>query len=329
MNNENIRKLKLLKLLELLQNETDEQHPMTTIEICQRLTDANICCDRRTIAAEVQLLNEQGYEIQSCQVSKAKGYYIADRKFSMAELKMLIDAVEASQLLTDKKSQELIEKIIALGGNYQAEIMRSSIIHFNAVKPTNEKIYYTIEALEKAIREKKKVRIRYFHLNEHRKKVYRSENGIHTVEPIALVYNNDKYYLTCYNPKAERNYNYRLDRIEKVEILDEKISKNAMIRSRSVVKYTAQVFKMYGGETEKVTLQFDEQMVEYIYEKFGINTKICSADEEQFTTQVDVQISPTFFGWVLQFAGKMKIVAPQNVCDEYVAILNKAIGEQL
>ncbi len=329
MNNENIRKLKLLKLLELLQQETDEQHPMTTSEICRRLTEANICCDRRTIAAEVQLLNEQGYEIQSCQVSKAKGYYIADRKFSMAELKMLIDAVEASQLLTDKKSQELIEKIIALGGNHQAEIMRSSIIHFNAVKPTNEKIYYTIEALEKAIRERKKVRIRYFHLNHKRTKVYRSENGVHTIEPIALVYNNDKYYLTCYNPKAERNYNYRLDRIEKVEILDEKISKNAIIRSRSVAKYTAQVFKMYGGETEKVALQFDEQMVEYIYEKFGITTKISSSGDDLFTADVDVQVSPTFFGWVLQFAGKMKIIAPQNVCDEYMAILNKAMREQL
>lgn len=323
------RKIKLLKILEMLQQDSDEQHPMTTAEICRRLEEMDIPSDRRVLKSEIDILNELGYEIHSCQVSRAKGYYITDRSFSVAELKFLIDAVEASQLLTDKKSQELIAKIAALAGSNQAEVLKSNIVRFNTSKPSNEYVYYAVQALEKAIREKKKVRIRYFHLNEHRKKVYRSENGVHTVEPIALVYNNDKYYLTCYNPKAERNYNYRLDRIEKVEILDEKISKNAMIRSRSVAKYTAQVFKMYGGETEKVTLQFDAQMIDYIYEKFGINAKICSADEEQFTTQVDVQISPTFFGWVLQFAGKMKIIAPQNVCDEYVAILNKAIGEQL
>ncbi len=327
MNPENYRKLKLLKLLELLRQETDENNPMVTNEICRRLMEMDIVCDRRTLATDIKLLNEQGYEIQSCQVCKAKGYYIADRRFSIPELKMLIDAVEASHLLSEKKTQELIEKIAALGGSKQAEVLTSNIVRFNTVKPTNECIYYTIQILEEAIREKKKVTIHYFHLNERREKVYRSENGIHTVEPIALVYNTDRYYLTCYNPKADRNYNYRLDRIEKVEILDEKISKNAVIRSRSVAKYTAQVFKMYGGEVEKITLQFDSQMIDYIYEKFGLDTKIRSCGEDQFTAKIEVQLSPTFYAWVFQFAGKMRIIAPEWVCDEYMEMLKKAIGE--
>lgn len=321
------RKLKLLKLLEILQRETDEQHPMKTIDICRRLEDMDISCDRRILASEIQTLCEQGYEIQQCQVGRAKGYYIDDRAFSVPELRMLIDAVEASQLLTEKKTQELIDKIIRLSGDRQAEILKSSIVRFNSAKPTNERIYYTIEALEKAIREKKKVTLRYFHLNEHREKVYRSENGIHTVEPIALVYNNDRYYLTCYNPTADRNYNYRLDRIEWVEILDEKISKNAVIRSRSVAKYTAQVFKMYGGKAEKITLQFDSQMIDYIYEKFGLDTKIRSCGDDQFTAKIEVQLSPTFYAWVFQFTGKMRIIAPECVCEEYMGMLKKAIGE--
>lgn len=327
MKSENCQKIKLLKLLELLRQETDEQHPMTTNEICRRLNAMNISCDRRTLATDVQTLNEQGYEVQSCQVSKAKGYYIADRSFNIPELKVLIDAVEASHLLTESKTQELIDKIAALAGSNQAEVLKSSIVRFNATKPTNEYIYYTVQTLEKAIREKKKVTIHYFHLNEHKEKVYRSENGIHTVEPIALVYNNDRYYLTCYNPTADRNYNYRLDRIEKVEILNEKISKNAVIRSRSVAKYTAQVFKMYGGESEKITLQFDLQMIDYIYEKFGLDTKIRSCGDDQFTAKVEVQLSPTFYAWVFQFAGKMRIIAPEWVCDEYMEMLKKAIGE--
>ncbi len=328
MKSENCQKIKLLKLLELLRQETDEQHPMTTNEICRRLNEMNISCDRRTLATDVQTLNEQGYEVQSCQVSKAKGYYINDRSFNIPELKVLIDAVEASHLLTESKTLELIEKIAALAGSNQAEVLKSSIVRFNTTKPTNEYIYHTVQTLETAIREKKKVTIHYFHLNERREKVYRSENGIHTVEPIALVYNNDKYYLTCYNPVADKNYNYRLDRIEWVEILKEKISKNAIIRSRSVAKYTAQVFKMYGGETVKVTLVFDARMIDYIYEKFGMDTKIRPCEDDNFTASVDVQLSPTFWGWVFQFTGKMKISAPEWVCDEYTEMLKKAIGEQ-
>ena len=326
MKSENCQKIKLLKLLELLRQETDEKHPLTTNEICRRLNAMNISCDRRTLATDVQTLNEQGYEIQSCQVCKAKGYYIADRRFSIPELKMLIDAVEASHLLSEKKTQELIEKIAALGGSKQAEVLTSNIVRFNTVKPTNECIYYTIQILEEAIREKKKVTIHYFHLNERREKVYRSENGIHTVEPIALVYNNDRYYLTCYNPKADRNYNYRLDRIEKVELLNEPISSRAKIRSRSVAKYNAQVFKMYGGETVKVTLVFDARMIDYIYEKFGMDTKIRPCKDDSFTANVEVQLSPTFWGWLFQFTGQMKITAPEWVCDEYMGMLRKAIN---
>ena len=320
------RKLKLLKLLEVLRQETDEQHPMKTTDICQRLESMDISCDRRILASEIRTLCEQGYEIQQFQIGRAKGYFIADRAFSIPELRMLLDAVEASQLLTEKKAQELKDKIVSLSSDKQAEILKSTVVRFNSAKSTNERIYYTIEALEEAIRKKKKVTIRYFHLNEHREKVYRSENGIHTVEPIALVYNNDRYYLTCYNPKSDKNYNYRLDRIESVEILDEKISKNAIIRSRSVAKYTAQVFKMYGGEPEKVTLLFDAQMIDYIYEKFGIETRICACGDNQFTAMVDEQLSPTFYGWLFQFAGKMKIAAPEWVCDEYMEMLRKAIN---
>lgn len=317
-------KFKFLKLYEMLKSETDEENPMSTNEICKRMAELGVPCDRRTLPREIEMLNDQGYEV--CTYNKGRGYffYVADRSFSVPELRLLIDAVQASHLMTEKKTQELIEKIAALAGSKQAEVIKNNIVHFNPSKCTNESIYYVIDALERALRDKKKVVIRYFHLNEKREKVYRSENGIHMVEPIALVYNNDKYYLTCYNPTVDRNYNYRLDRIELVEILDEKISKNAIIRSRSVAKYTAQVFKMYGGETEKVTLNFDEQMIEYVFEKFGQSITIIPCGDGNFSARVDVQVSPTFFAWVFQFAGKMWLTAPQNVVDAYNEQFEKA-----
>lgn len=325
MNTENCQKIKLLKLLELLRQETDEEHPMTTNEICSRLIAMHISCERRTLARDMKTLNEQGYEIQSCVVGKAKGYYIADRSFSLPELKMLIDAVQGSNLLTEKKTRELTEKIAALGGSRQAEVLKSNIIHFNRSKQTNERIYYTIDALEEALRRKKKVTILYFHLDENRNKVYRSENGVHLVEPIALVYNNDNYYLTCYNPQSDRNYNYRLDRIEQVRIEKESISEKARLRSRNVARYNAQVFKMYGGEPERVTLSFDAVVIEHIFDKFGHDTKIHPCGQNRFCAVVEVQLSPTFWGWVVQFAGKMKIEAPDTAAEQYRRILQQAI----
>lgn len=317
MNSENCQKIKLLKLLELLRQETDEEHPMTTNEICERLAAMHISCDRRTLAKDIRMLNEQGYEVESCAVGKAKGFFIADRSFSVPELKMLIDAVQGSNLITDKKTEELIAKIAALGGSKRAEILKGNIIHFNRCKHTNERIYYTIDALEEALRRKKKVTIVYFHLDENRRKVYRSENGIHTVEPIALVYNNDNYYLTCYNPVKDRNFNYRLDRIEQVTIEKEPISSAARIRSRNVQKYNAQVFKMYGGEPQKVTLEFKAVVVEYIYDKFGIATNIFPCGNGNFGAEVEVQLSPTFWSWLFQFASSMRLTAPQSAIEQY------------
>lgn len=326
METEKSTKFKFLKLYEMLKSETDEENPMSTNEICRCMAEMNVPCNRRTLPQEIRALNEEGYEVCVRDKGRAHLYYVADRSFSVPELRLLIDAVQASHLMTEKKTQELTDKIAALAGSKQAEVIKNNIVHFNSSKCVNEHIYYVIDGLERALQQKKKVTIRYYHLNGHREKYYRSENGIHTVEPIALVYNNDHYYLTCYNAEKDKNYNYRLDRIESIEVLDEKISKNAIIRSRSVAKYTAQVFKMYGGELTNITLQFDESIVEYIYDKFGTDTKVSFVNEDVLTTTIAVQVSPTFFRWLFQFAGKMKIIAPQNVCDEYMAILNKAMG---
>ncbi len=113
---ENRQKIKLLKLMKLLQQETDELHPLSTNEICSRLSAMGISCERRTLAKDISLLNEQGFEVMCCRVGKEKGYYIEDRSFSVPEIKILIDAVQAANFITEKKSSELIDKISALGG---------------------------------------------------------------------------------------------------------------------------------------------------------------------------------------------------------------------
>ena len=195
MAQDNYRKIKLLKLLELLRLDTDEQHPMTTNQICARLDAMDIICDRRTLSKDIALLNEQGYEVMDTYVGHEKGYYVEDRNFSIPELKILMDAVQAASFITEKKTAELVEKIAALGGSHRAEILKSNIVNFKTAKHSNEHIFYNVDALEQAIDRQKKILFRYFDLNEYGEKVYRREGHRYVVEPIALVFNEDNYYM--------------------------------------------------------------------------------------------------------------------------------------
>lgn len=208
---ENHQKIKLLKLMELLRQETDELHALSTNEICSRLSAIGISCERRTLAKDIALLNEQGFEVMSCRVGKEKGYYIADRSFSIPELKILIDAVQAANFITENKSAELIKKIAALGGSHQADILQSNLVCFNTRKHTNETIYYSVGYLEDAIQQKNKVLFRYFDLNEHGEKVYRREGHRYVVEPVALVFHEDNYYIVVYSAKHDSSVLFGTD----------------------------------------------------------------------------------------------------------------------
>ena len=311
------KKLRVLKLLEILQQDSDLENPISTNTLCERLTQAGIKTDRRTIAKDIAVLNEQGYEVMQTKIGKQNAFYIEDRSFSLPELKILIDAVQAASFITEKKSNDLINKIAALGGSHQAEILTSSIIRFNTRKHTNEHIYYTVSMLENAVRCKQQASFRYYDLDEKLNKVYRKEGAVYTVEPIALVFNNDNYYLMAYDPSADNDVrNYRVDRMDNVETLEKKICKEAKAKMRTVSKYTEQVFMMYGGRMKKVTLAFDKKLIGTVYDKFGEKTKI-KDDNDKYTAIVDVQVSTTFWSWVAQFKGQMSVAGPKELAIEY------------
>ncbi|WP_303825916.1 YafY family protein [Ruminococcus flavefaciens] len=311
------KKLRVVKLLEILQQNTDMEHPIATNELCGKLAELGIIADRRTVAKDIAVLNEQGYEVMKTKLGKQNAYYIEDRSFSLPELKILIDAVQAASFITEKKSTDLISKIAALGGSHQAEILTGNIVHFNTRKHNNEQIYYNVNVLENAIRDKKKASFLYFDLDENLNKVYRKDRAIYTVEPIALVFNNDNYYLMTYDPTADNKIrNYRVDRMDSVQQLDKGICKAAADKIRTVSKYTEQVFRMYGGRTELVTLQFEKKLIGSIYDKFGEKTNISKCGDEYFVA-VEVQISPTFWSWLITFKGQMKLTAPDTVIAEY------------
>lgn len=317
MAQDNCQKIKLLKLYEMLRQETDEFHPITTNTLCSRLAAMGISCDRRTLAKDISLLNEYNYEILWTWVGKEKGYYIIDRSFSVPELKVLIDAVQASSFITEKKTAELIEKIAQLGGSHRAEILKSNMVCFNTRKHSNENIYFNVEALEEAILQQKKVIFKYFDLNENGERVFRRDGHHYVVEPISLVFNEDNYYLVVYSAKHDSTANYRVDRMKEVDIIDEPICEKALQLRERVSGYTEQSFKMFGGHPRKITIRFDNCLIGAVYDKFGEKIQIVRVDNQHCEATVHIQISPTFWGWLFQFGNLMKITAPDDMIEEY------------
>ena len=319
MARDNYRKVKLLKLLELLRQHTDEQHPMSTNQVCAAMEEMGIPCDRRIVTQDVAALNELGYEVMSTNVGREKAYYVEDRSFSLPELKILIDAVHASSFITEKKSAELIEKLASLGGVHRAEVLKRNMVCFNTRKHSNEKILYAVDTLEEAILTQRKIIFLYFDRNEKGERVYRRGGHHYVVEPVALVFNEDNYYLTCYSSRHDSTSNYRIDRMDGVEIIEEPCSEKAIALRDQVASYTEQAFKMFGGQLEDVVLEFDRSLIGVVYDKFGEGVHMIPAGEDKCIATVKVRISPTFWGWLFQLAGQMRILSPSWVVEGYLA----------
>ncbi len=300
MAKDNRQKIKLLYLMEMLRQDTDEHHPLTTSQICRRLGEKGITCERRTVGMDMQVLNDFGYEVMTATVGHEKAYYVDDRSFSVPEIKILMDAVQAAKFITPTKSDALVSKLAALGGSHQAEILKSNIVCFNTRKHTNEMIFYNVQALEDAIREHKKASFLYFDLDADHEKVYRREGNRYMVDPMALVYDEDNYYLLCYSLKHENVTTYRVDRMERVRVEEESVCPQAIVEG-DIHGYTSQVFKMFNGEAKEFTIVFDESLLGAVYDRFGEEVEVRRAGEKLCSITVTVQDSPVFRGWLAQF----------------------------
>lgn len=311
------QKIKLLRIMELLRQETDEMSPMTGDEICERLAKNGISCDIKTLGRDIKYLNSQGYEVFDCPVGRKKGYYVVDRSFDVPELKILIDAVQAASFIPPKKTEILIDKIASLGGGYMSNLLQDNIVCFNTKKHSNESIYYNVGTLEEAIRLRKKASFYYFDLNENGEKVYRKEKWRYKVSPLALIFSDDNYYLMTYYGKIDRIVNYRVDRMDHVDVEDEYLNDAALLKMDNITEYKEQMFLMFGGEKTRVELEFDNSLIGAVIDRFGEGVHIKRINETTLTASADVQVSPTFFGWVFQFGEKMRITEPENIKKEF------------
>ena len=325
MANNGTLKMKMLALWEILKQESDYSRPLSTNVLCRKLQERGIPCERKSIATDIALFKEHGYEVHSRIIGKERCYYVVDRSFDKAELKVIIDALQAASFVTPKQTAELTEKIAALGGSHQASILKDSFVHFNTRKHTNESTLYTVNKLEEALLRKCQASFYYFDLNEKHERVYRKEQKLYVVDPAALIFHEDNYYLMCYSTKYQRPTIYRVDRMENVNVVDYPVSPEAQLTEEQIAAYVEQTFKMFSGDPAEVTLRFDDDKIGIIYDKFGENTEIRRIDDSTCEASVTVQISPTFWGWLFQFNGEMQIIDPPELIDTYKALLESAV----
>lgn len=324
---DNDTRLRILYLYQMLLTQTDEEHTLSTKQITDRMMEQhNILVHRTTVPKDIDLLRAAGFEIIG-ERKRAWEYYLADRKFSVPELKLLIDAVQSSKFITEKKSESLIEKLISLTSETNADKLKRSVHITGRVKSENEKGYYIVDAINDAINTGVKISFYYSELNGKKKEVLRNDGKPYTVSPFDLIWDGDYYYLTGYCDEREAVRTYRVDRIKKQpELLTEKAVKKP--KGYDVSKYTTEVFRMFStDEAVDVTLLCDNCCMNAVVDKFGMKIKTRSVGEEQFRITVKVCASPTFYRWVFGASGKIVIESPIETRNEYREMLQKALNQ--
>ena len=322
----NPQKIKLLKLYEILRQHTDEDRPLSTNQLCAMLEAEGITCDRRTLAEDIDILNANGFEVLRRRTRYAMLFYIVDRRFDLAEVKILIDAIQAASFITPQKTKELTDKVASLAGSHKAAVLKENLVTFNTRKHTNEAIYYTVDTLQRALQQKLKASFQYFDLDENGNRVLRKKSERHVVNPVGLIYHEDNYYLVTYHETHEATVNYRVDRMANAQVEDEAVAEQAIALSDELGAYTERVFKMFNGPQATVELQFDRKLIDSVHDKFGESVEIIACKRKLCKATVEVLVSPVFYGWCFQFGKSMKILSPDSVALEMKDHAKKVMG---
>jgi predicted DNA-binding transcriptional regulator YafY len=316
------QKLKILYILKMFYEKTDVENTITVPQIISELASLGINAERKSIYDDIEALKFLGYDIVKTK-TKTHNYFLASREFEIPELKLLIDSVLSSRFITQKKSQELVKKIEKLASKHQFKKLKRQMYACERVKTMNESIYYTIDRINDAIAENKQIKFKYFDWSVNKKKVYRKDGELYQTNPISLVYDNDNYYLIAYSEQREDYIHYRVDRMDKAEIVEKK--RYVPQQDFDLAQYIKPVFSMYLGKLVDVSIEFDNLLINVIIDRFGKDTEIIKTDEEHFVAQLKVAISPMFLSWIIGFGDKARILSPDYIIEEVCNLANTII----
>jgi predicted DNA-binding transcriptional regulator YafY len=318
MDNINGSKLKILYLLKILQEESDEDNEITMNELIEKLTHYGISAERKSINRDLNSLCDFGYDISLFE--SKKGYYLRERDFDLSELRFLIDAVLSSRCLTTKKSTELISKLEKQTSKMTARKLRANRSISDRIKCKNEEFYYNVDKISTAISENRKITFQYYTYNLDKTKVLKGDGRIYELSPYDLVWNEDYYYLIGNHDKYADFTHYRIDRMHKIEITEKQRRNISEIKGfdshDNTSTYLKKTFRMFGGEPTKVEIKFANDMINTVIDRFGEEVLTMPVESEHFKVLTEVNAGEGFITWMLQFGDKAEVLYPEKLRED-------------
>ena len=310
------QKLKIYYLAKIMLRLTDEDHALGLTEIKKELDRYGVTADRKTLYNDLEDLSNFGIEVEGRQQGNRYVYRVVDRPFELPELKLLVDAIQSSKFITARKTKELIGKLSDFVSVYEASQLQRHVYVAGRIKTMNESIYYNIDAIHRAISEDRKIRFQYFSWNTKKEMELRHGGAFYHISPWGLSWDSENYYLVGFDGVAGKIKHYRVDKMLRIEVSEDKREGEEHFRRLNMADYTRKSFSMNDGVEENVKLLVKNEMANVIVDRFGKDVVMIPEDEEHFSVHVDVKVSRMFIGWVFGLGEGVKIVGPERVVEQ-------------
>ena len=311
------QKFKFTYLMKIMQEKTDDEHSLTMPQIMEELEKYDVTAERKSIYADFQDMTDKfGVEIIKEQIGRETYYHVGAREFELAEVKLLIDAIQSSKFITQTKSRELITKIKSFVSEHQAKQLQRQVYINDRVKTMNESVYYNVDDIHTAINQNKKIRFKYYKWDINKKLVPRHNGDWFVVSPWALTWDDENYYMVAFDNLDHKIKHYRVDKMMRIFIEEEQRNGKEAFKNFDMAEYSKATFGMYQGQKTKVKIRFANYMCGVFIDRFGKDISIRKVDAEHSEINVNVNVSPQFFGWIFSLGKDVKVVGPEEVVEE-------------
>lgn len=317
------QKLKLIYLIKIFTELTDEKHKLTMPQIITELGRYNITAERKSLYDDIEAIRGLGIGIEMSKEGKNYYYYMAHKQFELAELKLLVDAIQSSKFITKRKSEDLIKKLERYVSKYEASRLNRQIVVNGRIKTMNESIYYNVDELHEAIGENKKISFQYYMWDMNKELVPRKNGESYIVSPWALLWDDENYYLVAYDKDSDMIKHYRVDKMKKIRTLEENREGEEDFKKIKISQYQERNFGMYAGDDSRVVLKVKNNMIGVIIDRFGKDIPILKMEEGYFQTTVSVAMSSQFLGWIFALGENVQIISPSSAVEKMKDHINK------
>lgn len=310
------QKFKLYRVAQIMLENTDEDHFITMPQIINELAQYGITADRKSLYSDLRDLEIMGIEVEGEKAGSGYHYHVINRPFELPELKLLVDAIQSSKFITERKSNVLIKKLEKLLSRYEAQKLQRQVYVSGRIKTMNESIYYTVDAIHNAISENRKIRFQYFQWNVKKEMELRHDGAWYLISPWGLSWEDENYYLVGYDSQDHLIKHYRVDKMLRLQMSEETREGKEYFKKLDMAEYTKKSFGMFRGKEQTVKLLVDNNLAGVIIDRFGKDVILIPTDKEHFTVSVDVHVSKQFLGWVFSLGEQVKLLSPDEVVEK-------------